>query len=130
MVVASALQMARTSGACSIGVVGEELLAGEDVGGAELAAGVGDLEVGVVDRGEAEEFGGVDEGEQVVDLEVELFGELGEVFAAADGDEDLEEAGEAADGRVREGLLAGGDGRVGADGRGGGFGLAMPVMIP
>ena len=77
-------------------MLGEELLAGKDVGGSDFAAGVGDFEVCFLDRGEAEELGGVDEGE--------------EVFAASDCDEDLEEAGQPADGCVRERLLAGRDG--------------------
>ena len=64
-------------------MVGEELFAGEDVGGDELAAGVGDVEVGAVDGGEAEEVGGVDEGQEVVDFEDEVVGEVGEVFVAA-----------------------------------------------
>ena len=108
-----------------VGVSGEELLAGEDVGGGDLSAGVGDLEVGFLDGGEAEELGGVDEREEVVDLEAELVGELGEVFAAADRDEDLEEAGETADGRVGQRLLAGRDRRVDGGGRGDGLGFAV-----
>src|SRR6185312_15138737 len=49
-----------------VGVFGEDLLAGEDVGGGDLATGVGDLQVCVFDGGEAEELCGVDEGEQIV----------------------------------------------------------------
>ena len=68
----------------------------------ELASVVGDVEVGVVDGREAEQGGAVDEGEEVVDFEHEVVGELGQVFAAAASEEDLEEAGHAADGRGGE----------------------------
>ena len=84
------------------GFAGEELFGGEDVGDDELASVVGDLDVGVVDGGEAEQGGAVDEGEQVVDFEHEVVGEGGEVFGAAAGEQDFQEAGHAADGRGRK----------------------------
>ena len=72
-------------------MLGEQLLGREDVGDGELAAVGGDLDVGVVDGGEAEQAGRVDEREQVVDLEDEVVRELGEVVLAAPRDEDLEQ---------------------------------------
>ncbi len=56
----------------------------------------GDLEVGVVDLGRAQQLGGVDRGQQVVHLEGQLVGELGQVLEPAPGVEDLEQTGHTA----------------------------------
>ena len=49
--------------------------------------------------------GAVDEGQEVVDFEHEVVRERGQVFGAAAGEQDLEEAGHAADGRGGERLV-------------------------
>ena len=81
---------------------GEDLLGGLDVGGRERGAYLGERDLSMVDVGEAEQSAGVDEREQVVDLEREVVGEVGEVGGAAGGVQDLGEPGEAVNGRVRE----------------------------
>ena len=97
--------MARTSGACSAALRAKSSLLVEDVGEDELSAVVGDFDVGVVDGREAEQDRAVDEGQEVVDFEHEVVGECGEVLASAACQQELEEAGHAADGRGREWLF-------------------------
>ncbi len=65
------------------------------------------MEVGVVDLSEAEQLGGVGQREEVVDLDAEGLGQLGEVVAPTPGAEDLEEPGEAADRGLGERHVAG-----------------------
>ncbi len=59
------------------------------------------LEVGVIDLGQPEHLGGVDERQEVVDLEGQIVGEFRQILAPAVGDEDLEKTGHAADGGLR-----------------------------
>src|SRR6266702_1434204 len=65
----------------------------------------------------AEQDDAVDQGEQVIDLEVQLVGEVWEVFAATEGGEDLQQSGHPADGGRWQRLL----GRGGRGGRGDGL---------
>ena len=88
--------MARTRGAPSRAAWAKILFGFQDVGGHKDSAFVGDTQVGVVHLGQAQDLGGVDEGEQVVDLESQLVGQLGQVLPFAVGDQDLEQAGHAA----------------------------------
>ena len=78
------------------GGVAEELLLVEDLGVGVGGAGFRDGGVAFFDLEEAEEGGGVDDGEQVVDFEGEVVGETVDVFAAVFVDEEFEQAGDAA----------------------------------
>jgi len=73
----------------------------------------GELDVGIGDRGEAEHLGGVDEREQVVDLERQVLRELGQVVPAASLVEDLQQAGQFADAGAGSGRSVG-DSRPGS----------------
>jgi hypothetical protein len=75
-----------------------------DVGGVPVASGVGEEGLGAFDLEEAEEGGGVDEGEQVVNLELQVVGQVGQVGLAVVGVDDLDQAGQAADGRLGQGV--------------------------
>jgi hypothetical protein len=101
------------------GEVGEEFFAGVDVGGGEVPSGVGDADPGPGGFGEAEQFGGVDQGQEVVDLEAERVSDLGQAGFAAAGGEDFQQAGHAADADRRQWRL---------DGRGWRFGFGAAAF--
>jgi hypothetical protein len=77
----------------------------EDFGVGVGGAGGGDGGVAFFDFEEAEELGGVDDGEQVVDFEGEVVGEAVDVVAAAFVDEQFEQAGDAAGAGVGQHLV-------------------------
>jgi hypothetical protein len=70
---------------------GEQLLAGEDVGGDELLAHRGELDVRSVDGGQVEQHRGVGQRQQVVDLKGDVVRDLGEAVPSAAGGEDLQQ---------------------------------------
>jgi hypothetical protein len=51
-----------------------------DVCGGELGSDIGEVEFAVVDRDQAEHGRRVDEGKKVIDLEIQLFGKVGEAI--------------------------------------------------
>ncbi len=83
----------------------EELFLAEDFGVGEFGAGFGDGGVAFFDFEEAEELGGVDDGEQVVDFEGEIVGEAVDVVAAAFVEEQFQQAGYAAGAGVGQHLV-------------------------
>ena len=101
------LQIARTSGARLTRLAAEDLFRREDVRLHEGGSLLGGLEVGILDGGKAEQLGGVDDREEVVDFEGQLVGEFRKVLATAVGGEDLEQSRHAADGGDRQRCLVG-----------------------
>ena len=106
------------------------LLGGEDVGCDQRLALSGELDVGVGHLGKAEHLRRVDERQQVVDLEGEQTGQLGQVVAAAAAVQDLQEPGQPAHAGVGQGEV-GGRSQARVRPRGDGArSVALPVMIP
>jgi len=97
LVAARLWQMARTSGALALAWQAKIDLAVSMSPAAKLRPVVGELDVGVVHRGQAEHLGGAEEGRQVLAVELEQPGQLGAVALAAVGGEDLEQAGHRSD---------------------------------
>ena len=85
--------------------VAEQLLLPQDFGVGELGAAGGDGGVAFFDLEEAEQLRGVDDGQQVVDLEGEVVGQAVDVVLAAVVEQQFEQAGDAAGTRVGQHLV-------------------------
>ena len=95
----------RSSSTLVDGGVAEELLLAQNLGVGELRAAGRDGGVAFFDCEEAEQLRGVDDGQQVVDLEGQVVGEAVDVVAAALVEQQFEQAGDAAGARVGQHLV-------------------------
>ena len=85
--------------------VAEELFLAENFGVGKLRAGLGDGGVAFFDLEEAEQLRGVDDRQQVVDLEGEVVGQAIDVVAAALVEQQFEQSGDAAGARMGQHLV-------------------------
>ena len=108
---------------------GEDLLAVLDAGPGEHLAVGGQLQPVVVQLGEAEQDQRVDQRQQVVDLQAQAVGQVGQVGrAAVAAQHDLGQAGQAVDGGPRQRGVADRPRRAAAGRAGGGAGAACVAL--
>jgi len=83
----------------------EEFLLAQNFGVGELGSALGDGGIAFFDGEEAEQLRGIDDGQEVVDLETQVVGEAVDVVAAALVEEQFQQAGHAAGARVGQHLV-------------------------